>query len=66
MANEKSMAMKASIRLSRKEVAEIVEVYATALQDDPSLDGMTLLVEPDAVHVSAWVIHPDASQLIAL
>jgi hypothetical protein len=60
------MAMKATIRLTREQVAEIVDVHATVLQDDTSLDGITLLVDPDAVKVSAWCMHPDASQLIAL
>ena len=66
MASDKSKAMKAAVRLTREQVAEIVEVHATALQDDSSLDGITLLVDPNAVQVSEWHMHPDASQLIAL
>lgn len=66
MASEKSMAMKAAVRLTREQVAEIVAVHATALQDDQNLDGITLLVDPNAVKVSEWAMHPDASQLIAL
>lgn len=66
MTNVRNTAMKASIRLTREQVAEIVEVYATALQDDPALDGITLLADPDAVKGSEWVMHPNASQLIAL
>jgi hypothetical protein len=66
MTSDKSTVMKAAVRLTREQVAEIVEVYATVLQDDPSLDGITLLADPDAVKVSAWCMHPAASQLIAL
>jgi hypothetical protein len=66
MSHERNTAMKASIRLTREQVAEIVEVHATALQDDQSLDGMTLLVDPNAVKISEWHMHPDGSQLIAL
>jgi hypothetical protein len=66
MAREKSMAMKASIRLTREQVAEIVETFNTVLQDDMSLEGMTLFFDPDAVMVTAWGIRPDAHPFIAL
>jgi hypothetical protein len=40
--------------------------FTPALQDDQALDGITLLADPGAVKVSEWVMHHDASQLIAL
>lgn len=66
MTKDRNRVVKASIRLTREQIAEIVEVHATALQDDQCLDGITLLVDPDTVKVSEWYTHPDASQLIAL
>jgi hypothetical protein len=59
-------AMKASIRLTREQVAEIVDTCNVVLQDDTSLEGMTLFFEPDTVTVTAWDIHPDAHPFIAL
>ena len=58
--------MKASISLTREQVAEIVDTFNTVLQDDASLSGMTLFFDPDTVKVSEWGIHPDAHPFIAL
>ena len=66
MASDTSKTLKAAVRLTREQIAEIMEVHATALQDDQNLDGITLLVDPDAVQVSEWCIHPDAHPFIAL
>jgi len=41
--------IKASIRLTREQVEEIVDTYNIVLQDDTSLEGMTLFVDPDTV-----------------
>jgi hypothetical protein len=59
-------AMKASITLTREQVAEIVETFNTALQDDTSLEGMTLFFDPDVVTVSEWELRPDVHPFIAL
>ena len=59
-------AMKASIGLTREQVAEIVDTFNVVLQDDTSLDRMTLFFDPDTVKVSQWEIHPDAHPFIAL
>jgi hypothetical protein len=59
-------AMKASITLTREQVAEIVETFTTVLQDDESLPTMTLFFDPDVVTVRAWEIHPYAHPFIAL
>jgi len=59
-------AMKASIGLTREQVAEIVDTLNVVLQDDTSLDGMTLCFDPDTVKVAQWGIHPDAHPFIAL
>jgi hypothetical protein len=59
-------AMKASITLTREQVAEIVETFTTVLHDDESLPTMTLFFDPDAVTVRVWDIHPDAHPFIAL
>jgi len=59
-------AMKASISLTREQIAEIVDTYNVVLQDDMSLEGMTLFFDPDTVKVSEWEIHPDAHAFIAL
>ena len=59
-------AMKASIHLTREQVAEIVDTFNVELQDDASLEGMTLFFDPDTVKVSQWEIHPDAHPFIAL
>jgi hypothetical protein len=58
--------IKASIRLTKEQVAKIVDTYNIVLQDDTSLEGMTLFVDPDTVTVSEWEIHPDAHPFIAL
>ena len=60
------LAMKASITLTREQVAEIVETFNTVFQDDQTLEIMTLLCDPDAVTMRAWAIHPDAHPFIAL
>ena len=60
------LATKASITLTREQVAEIVETYATVLQDDMSLEGMTLFFDPDTVEVREWEVRPDAHPFIAL
>ena len=60
------LAMKASITLTREQVAEIVETFNVVLQDDPSLEGMTLFFDPAVVTVSAWELHPDTHEFIAL
>jgi hypothetical protein len=44
--------IKASIRLTREQVKEIVDTYNIVLQDDTSLEGMTLFVDPDTVTVT--------------
>jgi hypothetical protein len=44
--------IKASIRLTREQVEEIVDTYNIVLQDDTSLEGMTLFVDPDTVTVT--------------
>lgn len=59
-------AMKASITLTREQGAEIVGTYNVVLQDDTSLEGMTLFFDHDTVTVSAWEMHPDAHPFIAL
>ena len=59
-------AMKASIWLTREQVAEIVDTFNVVLQDDTSLDGMTLFFDPDTGKVAQWGIHPDAHPFIAL
>jgi hypothetical protein len=59
-------AMKASLWLTREQVAEIVDTFNIVLQDDTSLEGMTLFFDPDAVKVSEWAMHPDAHPFIAL
>jgi hypothetical protein len=59
-------AMKASINLTREQVAEIMETFSTVLQEDERLDGMTLFFDPDTVKISQWEIHPDAHPFIAL
>jgi hypothetical protein len=58
--------MKASISLTREQVAQIVDTYNTVLQDDTSREGMTLFFNPDMVTVSEWEIHPDCHPFIAL
>jgi hypothetical protein len=58
--------MKASISLTREQVAEIVDTFNTVLQDDASLSGMTLFFDPDTVKVSEWEIHPNTHPFIAL
>ena len=58
--------MKASIWLTREQVAEIVDTFNVVLQDDTSLDRMTLFFDPDTVKVSQREIHPDAHPFIAL
>ena len=47
--------IKASIRLTKEQVAKIVDTYNIVLQDDTSLEGMTLFVDPDTATVSEWV-----------
>jgi hypothetical protein len=59
-------AMKASLWLTREQIAEIVDTFNTVVQDDASLEGMTLLCDPDTVKVSEWEMHPDAHPFIAL
>jgi hypothetical protein len=59
-------AMKASITLTREQVAEIVDTFNVVLQGDTSLEEMTLFFDPDTVRVAEWEIHPDAHPLIAL
>ena len=59
-------ALKASIWLTKEQVAEIVDTFNTVLHDDASLEGMALLCDPDAVTVSEWDMHPDAHPFIAL
>jgi hypothetical protein len=59
-------AMKASITLTREQVAEIVTTFNEVLQDDTSLEGMTLFFDPDTVKVSQWEIHPNTHPFIAL
>jgi hypothetical protein len=59
-------AMKASITLTREQVAEIVETFTTVLQDDESLPTMTLFFEPDVITVSEWEIRPGTHPFIAL
>jgi hypothetical protein len=59
-------AMKASIRLTKEQVAEIVDTYNIVLQDDTILEGITLFVDPDTVTVSEWEIHSDCHPFIAL
>jgi hypothetical protein len=59
-------AMKASVSLTREQVAEIVDTFNTVLQDDTSREGMTQFFDPDAVTVSEWEIHPDTHPFIAL
>jgi hypothetical protein len=58
--------MKATIRLTKEHVAEIVDTYNIVLQDDTSLEGMTLFADPDTVTVGEWEIHPDCHPFIAL
>ena len=58
--------MKASISLTREQVAEIVDTFNTVLQDDTSLQRMTLCFDPDTVKVSEWEIHPNTHPFIAL
>jgi hypothetical protein len=58
--------MKASLWLTREQVAEIVDTFNDVLQDDRSREGMTLFFDPDTVKVSEWEIHPDAHPFIAL
>jgi hypothetical protein len=58
--------MKASISLTREQVAEIVDTFNTVLQDDTSLPGMTLFFDPDTVKVLEWEIHPNTHPFIAL
>ena len=58
--------MKASITLTREQVAEIVETFTTVFHDDESLETMTLFFDPDAVTVRAWDIRSDAHPFIAL
>ena len=58
--------MKASISLTREQVEEIVDTFTVVLQDDTTLEGMTLFFDPDTVKVSQWEIHPDAHPFIAL
>jgi hypothetical protein len=60
------LAIKASITLTREQVAEIVETFHTVLQDDTSFEGMTLFFDPDVVTVSEWELRPDAHPFIAL
>ena len=59
-------AMKASITLTREQLAEIVDTFNTVLQDDTSLEGMTLFFDPDTIKVTEWDIRPDAHPFIAL
>jgi len=59
-------AMKASLWLTRKHVAEMVDTFTSVLQDDKSLEGMTLFFDPDTVTVTEWDMHPDAHPFIAL
>jgi hypothetical protein len=59
-------AMKASINLTREQVAEIVDTFNVVLLDDTSLEGMTLFFDPDTVKVSEWEIHPHTHPFIAL
>jgi hypothetical protein len=59
-------AMKASITLTREQVAEIVETFNVVLQDDSSLEGMTLFFDPDTIKVTEWELHTDAHDFIAL
>jgi hypothetical protein len=60
------LAMKASITLTREQLAEIVDTFNVVLQDDTRLEGMTLFFDPDTIKVTAWEIHPDAQLFIAL
>ena len=59
-------AMKASIYLIREQVAEIVDTFNVELQDDASLEGMTLFFDPDTVTLTEWDMPPDAHPFIAL
>jgi hypothetical protein len=59
-------ALKASINLTREQVAEIVDTFTAVMQEDTSRDGMTLFFDPDMVTVSEWEIHPDCHPFIAL
>ena len=59
-------AMKASIWLTKEQIAEIVDTFNTVVHDDASREGMTLFCDPDTVTVSEWEIHPDAHPCIAL
>jgi hypothetical protein len=58
--------MKASVSLTREQVAQIVDTFNTVLQDDTSREGMTLFFDPDTVQVSEWERHPEAHPFIAL
>jgi hypothetical protein len=60
------LAMKASITLTREQLAEIVDTFSVVLQDDTKLEGMTLFFDPDTIKVTEWEIHPDAHPFIAL
>ena len=59
-------AMKASITLTREQLAEIVDTFNVVLQDDTRLEGMTLFFDPDTIKVTEWEISPDAHPFIAL
>jgi hypothetical protein len=59
-------AMKASITLTREQLAEIVDTFNVVLQDDTRLEGMTLFFDPDTIKVTEWKVHPDAHPFIAL
>jgi hypothetical protein len=58
--------MKASITLTREQVAQIVSTFNEVMQDDPSREGMTLFFDPDTAIVTEWEIHPNTHPFIAL
>src|SRR6266446_2198527 len=53
-----SGAQRRRFRLTREQVAEIVDTFNVVLQEDTSLEGMTLVFDPDIVKVTEWEIHP--------
>ncbi len=59
-------AMKASISLTREQLAEIDRVLSAEFQENKRLEIMTLFFDPDAVTVAEWEIHPDCHPFIAL
>jgi hypothetical protein len=60
------LATKASITLTREQLAEIVDTFNVVLQDDQGLEGMTLFFDPDTIKVTEWEIRPGAHPFIAL